>query len=115
MVSNESMQNLAENGGEMGATAQYLKRVADHGGDFNGNASYTDLWLKMTIKATVGIFGNDRITRIEIRNQETKQWISYSLSDLRSDAAVFFPTAGVAADVKTTEKIDDESDLGGKK
>ena len=43
MVSNESMQNLAENGGEMGATAQYVKRVADQGGDFNGNASYTDL------------------------------------------------------------------------
>ena len=115
MVSAESIQNLAENGGEMGDTAQYVKRLAEQGGDFNGNASYTDLWLKMTMKATVEIFGNDRITRIEMWNQETKQWISFLLSDLRSDAAVFFPTAGVAADVKTTEKIDDESDLGGKK
>ena len=60
----------------MGA-AQYLKRVADKGGDFNGNLSYTDLWLQMTMKATVQIFGNDRITRIEIWNQETKQWISF--------------------------------------
>ena len=65
MVSNESMQNLAENGVKMGDAAQYVKRVADQGGDFNGNASYTDLWLKMTMKATVEIFGNDRITRIE--------------------------------------------------
>ena len=76
MVSNESMQNLPENGVKMGA-AQYLKRVADKGGDFNGNLSYTDLWLQMTMKATVQIFGNDRITRIEIWNQETKQWISF--------------------------------------
>ena len=95
MVSNESMQNLAENGGEMGETVQYMKRVAEKGGDFNGNASYTDLWLKMTMKATVETFGNDRITRIEMWNQETKQWISFLLNDganLREEAEVWRPS-----------------------
>ena len=77
MVSAESIQNLAEDGGEMGDTAQYVKRLAEQGGDFNGRTSYTDLWLKMIMKATVGIFGNDRIIPIEIWNQETKQWISF--------------------------------------
>ena len=78
----------------MGA-AQYLKRVADKGGDFNGNLSYTDLWLQTTMKATVQIFGNDRITRIEIWNQETKQWISFLLSggsNLREEAEVWPPS-----------------------
>ena len=78
----------------MGA-AQYLKRVADKGGDFNGNLSYTDLWLQTTMKATVQIFGNDRITRIEIWNQETKQWISFLLSggsSLREEAEVWPPS-----------------------
>ena len=79
----------------MGATAQYLERVAGKGGDFNGNLSYTDLWLQMTMKATVQIFGNDRITRIEIWNQETKQWISFLLSggsNLREEAEVWPPS-----------------------
>ena len=43
MVPKESMQNLAENGGEMGATAQYVKRAADQGADFNGSAPFTNL------------------------------------------------------------------------
>ena len=79
----------------MGETVQYMKRVAEKGGDFNGNASYTDLWLKMTMKATVEIFGNDRITRIEVWNQETKQWISFLLnggSNLREEAEVWLPS-----------------------
>ena len=42
MVPDESIQNPAENEGEMGATAQYVKRAADQGTNFNGRLSFTD-------------------------------------------------------------------------
>jgi len=109
MVPNEGMQNSAENGGEMEATAQYLKRAADQG--FNGNSPFTDLWLQLTLKTTVEVIGEDRISRIEIWNLA----VSFVLSDLRSDAAERFPTAVEDEDIEITEKIDDESDLGRKK
>ena len=113
MVPKESMQNLAENGGEMGATARYLKRAADQG--FNGNSPFTDLWLQLTVKTAVEIIGKDRFSRIEIWNQKTKVEVSFVLSDLRSYAAEWFPKAVEDEDVGITENIDDESDLGRKK
>ena len=59
--------------GEMAATAEYVKRAAIQGADFNDRLPFTDLWLKMTVKATVEILGEDRIDRIDSWNQETKE------------------------------------------
>ena len=70
----------------MGATEQYGKRAADRS-DFNGNSPFADLWLQLTVKATVDILGKDRISRIGIWNQKTKEGVSFVLSDLRCDAA----------------------------
>ena len=83
----------------MGAIAQYVKRAADQGGDFNGSFPFTDIQLKMTVKATVEILGEARIVRISFWNQETKERLSVVLNDgqeeksegLRNTGSVFVP------------------------
>ena len=45
VVPKENMQNLAENGGEMGATTKYVKGATYQGADFNGRLPFTNLWV----------------------------------------------------------------------
>ena len=80
MVPKENMQNLAENEGEMGATAKYVKRATYQGADFNGRLPFTNLWVKTIVQANVQIFRKERISRINFWNQETKEGVSFVLN-----------------------------------
>ena len=71
---------FAENEGEMCISARYVKRVAVKDVDFNSGRTFTYLWLKSTVLATVQIVGKQSISGIDFWNQDTKDWVSFVLN-----------------------------------